>query len=235
MKFSVITIFPQLIDNYTSESILGRAQEDNLITVDTYDPREFSDDKHDSVDAPPYGGGPGMVMQAEPILSAVTAATNTSDNTGVIIFTTDGTQFSNDAADDLLDRYENLVLICGRYEGVDARVKQALCRSSELGCENIHEVSIGPYTLTGGELPALVTIDAVSRRIPGVLGDEKSLEENRIASSEVYTRPQSIEYGGQEFGVPEVLLSGHHEKIRQWRTRNAQKGNQNEDMEKEGN
>lgn len=217
MKFSVITIFPHLIENYTSESILGKAQDDELIQVEVYNPRDFTSDDHDSVDAPPYGGGPGMVMQAKPILKAVEAAAEKPEETGVTIFSTDGTQFSNDAADDLLDRYEEVILICGRYEGVDARVKQALCQASEFGCKNIHEISVGPYTLTGGELPALITIDSTARRIPGVLGDDKSLEERRVASSEVYTRPQSIEYMDQEFGVPEVLLSGHHERIREWR------------------
>lgn len=221
MKFSVVTIFPELITNYTGESIIGRAQQEEYITVDTYDPRNFTNDKHNSVDAPPYGGGPGMVMQAKPILKAVQAAVDKPDKAGVVIFTTDGNQFSNQAADDLLDRYEEVIMICGRYEGIDERVKQALCRASEFGCENIHELSIGPYTLTGGELPALITIDATTRRIPGVLGDENSLEEKRVASSKVYTRPQSITYNNQTFDVPDVLLSGHHEKIKRWRKRQA--------------
>jgi tRNA (guanine37-N1)-methyltransferase len=233
MKFSVITIFPELITNYTSESIIGRAQQEEYITVDTYDPRNYTNDTHDSVDAPPYGGGPGMVMQAKPILKAVKAATDNPNETGVVIFAVDGNQFSNEAADDLLDRYEHVILVCGRYEGIDARVKQALCRASEFGCENVHAISIGLYTLTGGELPALVTIDATTRRIPGVLGDEKSLEENRVASSEVYTRPQSITYNDHEFGVPDVLLSGHHEKIQEWRKKKSEpKGNEKHDSDR---
>jgi tRNA (guanine37-N1)-methyltransferase len=228
MKFSVITIFPNLIENYTDESILGRAQEDDFITVNTYDPREFANDEHDSIDAPPYGGGPGMVMQAEPLLAAVNAAkgdTDTSDEkTAVYVMSARGDQFDTQTAQSIESDIEHAIIICGRYEGIDQRVIEAL---------HPKLISIGPYILTGGELPALIMVDAVSRMIPGVLGDDDSLETDReTAGAPVYTRPQSIEWENEEYGVPEVLLSGHHEKIRQWRTQ--QDENRKQNTEKEG-
>jgi tRNA (guanine37-N1)-methyltransferase len=228
MKFSVITIFPNLIENYTDESILGRAQKDDFITINTHDPREFANDEHDSIDAPPYGGGPGMVMQAEPLLAAVNAAkgdTDTSDEkTEIYVMSARGDQFDTEMAQSIESDIEHAVIICGRYEGIDQRVIEALHPTL---------ISIGPYILTGGELPALITVDAVSRMIPGVLGDDDSLETGReTAGAPVYTRPQSIEWKNEEYDVPEVLLSGHHEKIRQWRTQQAENRKQN--TEKEG-
>jgi len=219
MIFNIITIFPDMFDSYFSESIIGRAREDKMIEINFVNPRDFTQDKHNRVDAPPYGGGPGMVMKAEPTLQAVDSIDCDPNNTGIVIFDTDGDQFSNDAADDLRNRYEECILICGRYEGIDARVPAALCNSS-FGCENIHTISIGSYTLTGGELPAMIVVDAITRRIEGVLGDEDSVEERRTASSSVYTRPQTIEYNGDEYAVPDVLLSGDHAKIEEWRENN---------------
>lgn len=215
MIYHIVTIFPEMFDSYLNESILGRAQEEGQISVTFHDPRDYANDKHNRVDSPPYGGGPGMVMKAQPILDAIDDISFDTDNVGVVIFTPAGNQFTNDAADDLIDRYDELVFICGRYEGMDARVQAALC--SSIGCDVIHEMSIGPYVLTGGELPAMVLMDATTRRIPGVLGNDISIEEEREASSRVFTRPETIEYNGNEYTVPEVLLSGDHAKIEEWR------------------
>lgn len=232
MQFSVITIFPEMIRSYADESILGKAQEANEISVDVLDPRDFADNKHDSVDEPPYGGGPGMVMQAEPIMKAIEQTDYDPDNVGVIIFSAVGEQFTNEAARDLTDRYEHIIFICGRYEGVDERVKAMVCNT--IGCDRLHEVSAGPYVLTGGELPALTVIDATARQIPGVLGNNKSREEERVFGAPVYTRPETISYNGQEYDVPEVLMSGHHAKIKAWRKKKAQKkevGDNNKESE----
>jgi tRNA (guanine37-N1)-methyltransferase len=223
MKFSVITIFPELITNYTEESILGRAQEDGHISVEVFNPRVFTDDKHDSIDGPPYGGGPGMVMEAKPILRAVDKARNKSkvkiQNSKVFIVSARGQQFDMEIAQDIESDLEHAIIVCGRYEGVDERVIAAL--DPEL-------VSVGPYVLSGGELPALVMIDVVSRNVDGVLGNEASLESDReTAGAPVYTRPKEIKHEDEVYDVPNVLLSGHHEKIRQWRIRNAKPKSQN--------
>jgi tRNA (guanine37-N1)-methyltransferase len=215
MKFSIITIFPDLIRSYTEESILGRAQADGHIKVDVIDPRDFAEDKHNSVDAPPYGGGPGMVMQAEPIIRAVDSVDYDPESVGVIIFSATGDQFTNEGARDLTERYDHIIMICGRYEGVDERIKQMLCGT--IGCERLHEVSVGPYVLTGGELPALTVIDATARQISGVLGNESSREEERVLGAPTYTRPETIHYNDQDYSVPDVLMSGHHARIEGWR------------------
>jgi len=223
MEFSVITIFPELITSYTNESILGRAQEDDFISISTYDPREFTDDTHDSVDAPPYGGGPGMVMQAEPILRAVSAAQDDSrfkiQDSREFVMSARGAQLDTEMAQNIETSIEHAIIICGRYEGIDERVIEAL---------DPVLLSVGPYILTGGELPALVMIDTVSRFVSGVLGDNKSLEQNReTAGAPTYTRPKSIAWQGRKHTVPDVLLSGHHEKIRQWRINNSKSKTQN--------
>lgn len=220
MQFSIITIFPEMIRSYTNQSILGKAQEAGEISVDVFDPRDFADNKHDSVDEPPYGGGPGMVMQAEPIMKAIEAIDYSKNTVGVIIFSATAQQFSNESARDLIDRYDHLIMICGRYEGVDERVKQMICNT--IGCKRLHEVSLGPYVLTGGELPALAIIDATARQIPGVLGNDESREEERVFGAPVYTRPEVITYKGKEYSVPEILMSGHHARIKEWRKKNAQ-------------
>ena len=208
MTFHIITIFPEMFRSYVDESILLRAQKKKLIGIKLYNPRDFTKDKHRSVDDKPYGGGPGMVMQAEPILSAVAKARGRKKNVKVIMFSPGGKQFTNAYAKNLSKKYTDVILIVGRYEGIDTRVKKAL---------RAEEVSIGPYVLTGGEVPAMVVVDAVSRQIPGVLGHAESLEEKRIASSEMYTRPEAIKYKGKNYKVPKVLLSGDHKKIEEWR------------------
>ena len=220
MNFHVITLFPEAFSSYLSESIIKRAQENKKIKIKLYNPRDFilrqgsgqADNKRRKVDDKPYGGGPGMVMQAEPILKAVEKIKipkrKASGKSKVIILSPRGKQFINADAQKLASFKGDVVLISGRYEGIDARVKKIL---------KADEISIGPYTLTGGELPAMVLIDAISRHIPGVLGNQSSVEESRVASGETYTRPETLVYKKKKYKVPKVLISGHHGEITAWR------------------
>lgn len=220
MKFNIITIFPEMFSSYLGESIIARAIKEKKIGVKFYNPRDFTRDKHKKVDERPYGGGPGMVMTAEPILSAVSAASRRKlpDSKGksfsaasrprTIIFSPGGKTFTNEVAKKLAKSKQDVILIAGRYEGIDARVRKIL---------KAEEYSIGPYVLTGGELPAMVVIDAVARQISGVLGKDESVEEKRVASHEVYTRPEVLGWRGKKYRVPKVLLSGDHKKIEEWK------------------
>jgi len=217
MQFHVITLFPEVCQVYTSASVLGRAQKiekgkgakhkGKKIEVKYYNPRDFTKEKHRKVDDKPYGGGPGMVMKAEPILRAWEKAVGRKKDQKKVktfIMSPRGTVFTNTLATKWAKTYDHIVLISGRYEGIDARVREVL---------NAEEVSVGDYILTGGELPALSIIDAVSRQIPGVLGDFESLEDDRATTGETYTRPEIITYKKKEFSVPEVFLSGNHHEI----------------------
>jgi tRNA (guanine37-N1)-methyltransferase len=212
ITFHIISLFPQSFDSYINESILRRAQEKKLITVKFYDPHTYGEGKWKKVDGRPYSGGPGMVLLAMPLLKAVEKARgkkNTKKKYKIIIFSPGGTMFTNTAAKGLLQKkYTDIILICGRYEGIDARVKKIL---------KAEDVSIGDYVLTGGELPAMVFMDAVSRQIEGVLGKFESLEENRLSTHEVYTRPEILEYKAKKYRVPKVLLTGDHKKIEEWK------------------
>lgn len=187
---------------------MARAIKRGRVKVKCFNVFNFLTKKHERPDDRPYGGGPGMVLRAEPLLAAVARASRgLKKKPKVIIFSPAGKQFDNQLAIKLA-REKNLIMIAGRYEGIDARVKRAL---------RAEEISIGPYILTGGELPALVVLDAVARQIPGVLGKQESLEEGRVASPEVYTRPESFIYKSKKYRVPKVLLSGNHHKIEDWR------------------
>ncbi|XKT74416.1 MAG: tRNA (guanosine(37)-N1)-methyltransferase TrmD [Patescibacteria group bacterium UBA2163] len=210
MHFHVVTLFPESFDSYIGTSIIGRAITDKKIKVSFYNPRDFTKDKHRRVDQKPYGGGPGMVLEAESVLRAVDKALGRKDrkNVEIIFFDASGEDFSNVYARKLVGKKKHIILICGRYEGVDARVQKIL---------KARKLSIGSYTLTGGELPALVVIDVISRQIPGVLGKFESVEEERVASSETYTRPEILIWKGKKYAVPQVLLSGNHAEIDRWR------------------
>ncbi len=220
MHFHVITLFPDVCKAYTDASILGRAQKEEKgrgakvtgqqITVSYYNPREYSEDKNHKVDERPYGGGPGMVMQALPVLKAAEEALQGKDRrkTKVLLMSPRGTVFDQSYAKKLAKKYTDLVLISGRYEGVDSRVKKIL---------RAEEISVGDYVLTGGELPALTIIDTVARQVPGVLGTFESLEDERVSSGEMYTRPEILEYAGKKYKVPKVLLGGNHAEIEAWR------------------
>lgn len=208
MKFNVLTIFPHILDSYVHESILGRAQTKKIIEVRAVDLRDFTKERHKKVDDRPYGGGAGMVLQVEPIARAVEFLKKKAKKkkVRVVLFSTRGKKLDQKTAK-RLSKYDELVLICGRYEGVDERVATHIADE---------EISIGDYILSGGELPALVTIDTVARQIKGVLGKLESLEEVQ-GSYPVYTRPPVVKIGKKKIPVPKVLLSGNHKAITEWR------------------
>lgn len=208
MTYHIITLFPDAFTSYLGQSILARAIEAKTIDVKIYNIRDFTTDKHRKADDRPYGGGPGMVMYALPILKAVEKIKKTKPKAKVILFSAQGKQFTNVMARSLSKKHKDIILIAGHYEGIDARVTKIL---------KAEEVSIGPYILTGGELPAMILVDSISRQIKGVLGKSESLEEDRIASSEVYTRPEILEYKGKKYRVPKVMLSGNHKKIEEYK------------------
>ncbi len=228
IHFHLITLFPESVECYFNASMLKRAQKDKKIKVSYYNPREFTKDKHNRVDRKPFGGGPGMVLEAESVLRAAQKAIGRKKNVSVIFFSPSGKQFDQKYAEKLAKQLSgstaqlkknskkksgHIVFLCGHYEGIDQRVVKILKAKS---------ISIGPYVLTGGELPAAIVADAVSRNIDGVLGNAESLEDTRIASPEVYTRPEVLKWKGKEYKVPKVLLSGHHKKIEEWK-RNKKK------------
>lgn len=222
MNFHVITLFPEICKAYTDASVLGRAQKTDKgkgakvrgkkISVQYYNPRDYTKNKHKKVDDRPYGGGPGMVMAAEPVLKAWEKAVGRKrgqkTKVKTIILSPRGKVFDRKMAERLAKQYTDIVLISGRYEGIDARVKKAL---------KADEVSVGDYVLTGGELPALTILDAVARHVPGVLGTHESLEDRRVSSGEMYTRPEILEYKKKKYKVPSVLVKGNHKEIEQWR------------------
>ncbi len=213
MRFHIITIFPDIFDSYMNESIIGRAVKGKKIEIKFYNPRDFikaPKNNYRPVDDRPYGGGPGMVMRAEPILKAISAAIKKvkSKKIKIINFSPSGKKFTTEYAKNAVKKYTDIILISGRYEGIDARVNKIF---------KTEDISIGDYVLTGGELPAMVLIDCISRQIPGVLGKFESLEEERVSSSEVYTRPEVLKYKGKNYKVPKVLLSGNHKLIEEWK------------------
>ena len=222
MRYHIVTIFPQMFDSYFSESILARAQKSKKIKITVYDLRTFSKDKHRKVDDKPYGGGPGMVMTVDPIVRAVEKIQSKISNrtkrsvaqekpkTLVVLFTPEQTNFTTKLAKEYARDYTDIIMVCGRYEGVDARVREVL---------GAVELSIGNYVLTGGEIPAMILVDCVSRQIEGVLGDFESLEESRASSHDVYTRPAVYTHKGAGYQVPEVLQNGNHKEIDKWRTK----------------
>lgn len=207
MHFHIITLFPKAFDSYLGESILKRAIEDKKLKVTFYNPRDFTKDKWKRIDRPPYAGGPGMVIQAEPVIKAIVKAKG-KKNTKIIFLSPSGKQFSNLYASTVAKKYKDVIIVSGRYEGIDARVKKAF---------KMDEVSVGPFVLTGGEVPAMLMIDVISRQVPGILGNIGSIEESRVASPDVYTRPESFKYKGRVYKVPKVLLSGNHAKIEAWK------------------
>jgi tRNA (guanine37-N1)-methyltransferase len=213
MRFDILTIFPDIFDSYLSESLFKRAQKNKLVSVRTHNIRDFTDDKHHKVDDRPFGGGPGMVLKVQPIWTAIKKLSQTKSRKGkirtrTILFSTRGKKLDAAVAK-RLSKYDRLILICGRYEGVDERVAEYIADE---------EISIGDYVLSGGELAALVLMEAVSRQIPGFLGKEESLEEIN-GSFPTYTRPEIFvpQKGKKKWNVPKVLVSGDHKKIDEWR------------------
>jgi tRNA (guanine37-N1)-methyltransferase len=210
LTFHVITLFPELIEGYLSHSIIKRGIEGKAFAAHAINPRDFTADKHHKADDRPYGGGPGMVLKAEPILRAIASLRLKNRKIKHLIMSPRGKEFTNAYARRLAKSYDDIVLIAGHYEGIDARVKKAL---------RAEEISVGSYTVTGGEMPALMIIDATARQIPGVLGRFESLEDERISSGEMYTRPEAFTWKKKPYRVPAVLRSGHHAAIDAWRTK----------------
>jgi tRNA (guanine37-N1)-methyltransferase len=211
MNFVVLTIFPEMFDPFWEHGIVRRAIDHHKIFASTLNIRDFAEDKHQVTDDRPYGGGSGMVMKPEPLAGAIRAAKRKCPDAKTILLSPQGRVFDQAAANELA-AFEGLILVCGRYEGVDERISHDLIDD---------EISIGDYVLTGGELAAMVVIDAVTRQIPGTLGGEDAAEKDSFSNGLLehahYTRPQVFE--GQ--AVPEVLLSGHHGAIENWRLESA--------------
>jgi len=223
MRFDIITIFPDIFSSYFSESILARAQRDKLIKIKAHDLRKWATDKHHKTDDSPYGGGPGMIFMVEPIFKAVSALKKFSifnfqfskkkkPKRRVILFSAKGKTFTQEDAKRLAE-YDQLILICGRYEGVDERVAEQVADE---------ELSVGNFVLTGGEIPAMIVVDVVSRLVPGVLGKEASLKDESFCREGYkeypqYTRPEKF----KNWEVPEILLGGNHEEIEKWRKKKS--------------
>jgi len=211
MQIDILTLFPAMFEGPLTESILKRAQEKGLLAVRLHDIREYATDRHHSVDDTPYGGGGGMVMLPEPLFAAVEAVKGSEAATPVILFTPQGRVFTQKVAQELA-AYPRLIFVCGRYEGGDERVRQAAVTD---------EISIGDFVITGGELAAMIVVDAVSRLIPGVLGARWAADEDSHAMGLLeyphYTRPPVF----REMPVPDVLLNGNHTAIEAWRRREA--------------
>jgi tRNA (guanine37-N1)-methyltransferase len=219
MTFDIVTIFPAMFDAPLAAGVIGRAIERGLLTIAVRDLREFTTDRHRVVDDMPFGGGPGMVLKAEPIFRALDAIEVERQRPVTVVLTSPQGQPLTQATAERLSRLEHIAIVCGRYEGVDDRVRH---RVSE-------EISIGDYVLTGGELPALVVLDAVARLVPGVVGDEQSIADESFSRGLLdfpqYTRPATLTWPGagerSGMAVPDVLLSGNHAEIRRWRKRQA--------------
>ena len=212
MRIDVITLFPESLDGLTGLGVTGRAIRDGRVSLNTWNPRDLADDRHRTVDDRPYGGGPGMVMAIEPLSSTIQAARKQqAAGTRVSLMSPQGRRLDHDGIEELAGR-QGLILVCGRYEGIDERVIES---------EIDEEWSIGDYVISGGELAAAIIIDAVTRLLPGVLGDEQSAQQDSFVDGLLdhphYTRP---EISG-ESAVPQVLLSGDHEAIRRWRRKQA--------------
>lgn len=217
MTYHILTIFPDIFDSYFNETIIKRAREKNIISINTVDIRNFTADKHRTVDDKPYGGGAGMVMKPEPIYKALSGLNLKSKKKKIILLTPAGKKFDQRAAQ-RFSKYDELIFICGRYEGIDARIEKFVDE----------KISIGDYVLTGGELPAMVIIDAVTRLLPNVLGNINSAKEESHSDEGVmeypqYTRPEIFETQGKKFKVPKILLSGDHKKIGEWRRKKMKK------------
>lgn len=225
MTFHLITLFSEACDAYLSASIIGRARKEKKISIKYQNPRDFvvlpagrQATNYRKVDERPYGGGPGMVMSAMPVVKAVDKAlkargASRRGKSCIVWFSPSAKQFTNKDAD-ALAKYSDVVLVCGRYEGIDERAKKILKTLAPM-----KEFAVGEATYTGGEVPALAVVDAVTRRLPGVLGKDASVEERRIAARAVYTRPETIEHKGKRYNVPAVLRTGHHAKMDAWRAK----------------
>ena len=224
-NFNIITIFPKIFESYFSESIIKRAQDERKIKINIHNLRDWTEDKHRTVDDTPYGGGAGMILKVELIYKSVKSIKN-NETARVILFSAKGKKYTQSDAE-RLSEYDNLILICGRYEGVDERVAEHIADE---------EISIGDYVLTGGEIPAMILVDSIARLLPGVLKNPKSLEEESFSKISAHGGPASgwqnsfIEYpqytkpeNFKGWKAPKVLLSGNHKEIEKWKEKRFKK------------
>jgi tRNA (guanine37-N1)-methyltransferase len=218
MRFDLLTIFPNIFESYFNTSIIKRAQENGLVKIKIHDLRKWTKDKHKTVDDRPYGGGPGMILKIEPIYKALKYLKKGKVKPKIILLTPQGKQFNQKEAE-RLSQEKRIVLICGHYEGYDARIKKFVDE----------EVSLGPYVLTGGEIPAMAIIDSITRLLPGVIKQESLAEETFSLKNKKeypqYTRPEVFTYKDgsgkiKKIKVPSILLSGNHQKIKEWKNKN---------------
>jgi tRNA (guanine37-N1)-methyltransferase len=221
MKFDIITIFPNIFDSYFGESIIKRAQEKKAIKIEVHNLRDYTTDKHKTVDDTPYGGGAGMVLKVEPIYKCVNAIKK-QKKTRIILFSAKGKKYTQKDAK-RLSKYDQLIFICGRYEGVDERVAKYIADE---------EISIGDFVLTGGEIPAMIVLDSITRLLPNVLGNDQSIlyeshSKDGYLEHSQYTKPEEFfakgesALGGNNWKVPKILLSGNHKEIENWRKKNS--------------
>jgi len=218
IKFDIITIFPEIFASYLNESLIKRAQDKKLMKINVHNLRKWTKDKHKTVDGRPFGGGFGMVMKVEPVFKAVKALKKNSsgEKLKVILFTPRGRKFTQKTAYQF-SKLDHVIMICGRYEGVDERVAKKIADI---------ELSIGDYVLMGGEIPAMAVIETTARLIPGVLGKEEMVKERTTKKKGFteyvqYTRPEVFEADGKKWSVPKVLLSGKHKAIEEWREKHS--------------
>lgn len=222
MKFHLLTIFPEIFDSYLNESILRRASDKKIVKFKTHNLRDWTTDNHKSVDDTPYGGGAGMLMKIEPLYKALVAIKKLNKKIKpakrkILLMSAAGKTW-NQAMAQKYSKLDEIIFICGRYEGVDARIKNFIDE----------EISVGDYVLTGGELPALTIIDSITRLLPGVLGNKESIVEESHSEVGVteypqYTRPEIFKVDKKKYPVPKVLLEGNHKKIKEWRENNQKK------------
>lgn len=222
ITFHVLSIFPKIVEDYCGESILKKATEKGFVGFKFYNIRNYTKDKHNKVDDRPFGGGPGMVMNAQPILDCVNIIKSLSPSSErkfkTIVFVPNATKWTNLSAKSYSKKYTDIIIICGRYEGIDYRVQKIL---------KAEVISVGDFVLTGGEIPAMIIIDTIARQIKGVLGDYNSLEETRKnvlgeedkGSEEFYTRPETLEFKNKKYKVPQVFLSGNPKLISEYKNR----------------
>ncbi len=219
MKYHIITIFPEIFSSYFSHSIIARAKKERKIDIEIHNLRKWSNNKQKNIDDTPYGGGAGMVLQVEPIYKALKEiAPRKKKSRKIILSSAKGKTFNQKMAKNYSKELKEIIIICGRYEGVDERVKQFVDE----------EISIGNYVLTGGEIPAMAIVDSTTRLLPKVLGNKESIEdESHNISGQLeypqYTKPSSFKAGSKSLNVPEILLSGNHKKIEAWRKKHKKK------------
>ena len=219
MQFDIITIFPKMFDSFLNETLIKKAIDKKIVKINIYNLRKWAKDKHKTVDDRPYGGGAGMVLMAEPILRAlqdIKKGNKKFKKIKVILFSPSGKYFNQKKAKSF-SGFDQIIFICGRYEGIDARVEKFIDE----------KISVGPYVLSGGELPAMLVTEAITRLLPGYMHNQDSLQEESFIANNLeyphYTRPEILEVSGKKITVPKILLSGNHKEVEKWRKNKMKK------------